>query len=481
MAAAFLTKQFSHCADITLVESDQIGTVGVGEATIPPLKVFHDLAGIDEKDFMRATQASFKLGIRFDNWARQDDSYFHSFGKTGSGSWAADFHHYYLKAKALNENTELSHYSLETRAANKGLFAKDTRNTLNYAYHLNATAYAKFLREKSEERGLKRVEGIIEAVHLNDQESCVRSVDVESSDHTKLSLQADFFIDCTGHRALLIGGALKTSWNSWSEWLLCDAAVAVQTEAQAEIPPFTVSTAHAVGWQWRIPLQNRVGNGHVYSSQFKSESEAFSTLHAHLESKTITEPISLRFNTGMRSKTWVGNVCALGLANGFIEPLESTSIHMINAVLVRLGQLLPFGHAESEWQTARNSFNKQIEHEWLMVRDFVILHYKLTERDDSEFWRYCRTMPIPETLSERLELFRQTGQFIKSDRELFQIDSWVQVMLGQRFIPSTLHPQVDQLNSSQLDAFLAAIKADKEKILPMLPKHELFIDSYLAH
>jgi tryptophan 7-halogenase len=471
LAAYSLAKRLGTQLDITLVESDLIGTVGVGEATIPTMKSFHSLMEIDEREFMIATQATFKLGIWFDDWANVGDRYIHSFGVVGQGSWMAEFHEYWLELHAQGLGGDLEDYCLEWKAAKLGKFAIQAgKKTLNYAYHLNATAYAQFLRGKSEALGVKRVEGKISRVQLS-QAGDVASLELESG----TSVAGDFFVDCTGFRALLIGEVLGVGYEDWSHWLGADSAWAVQTESTEPPPPYTRSMAHPVGWQWRIPLQHRTGNGIVYSSRFCSDDEARALLLKNLTGPTITEPRPLKFRTGRRERTWHRNCIALGLAAGFLEPLESTSIHLITTALIRLMRLFPFG---GDIGLLAERFNTESKFEWEEVRDFIILHYKQTRRDDSAFWNHYRTMDVPHNVSHRIDMFRRNGYVWPDKVNLFRIDSWLQVMLGQGVFPESHHGAARIPGTSSLQETLGQIRAGVANNLAQLPDHQAFIDRY---
>jgi tryptophan halogenase len=432
LTAYSLVTRLGKLLDITLVESDQIGTVGVGEATIPTMRTFHGLIGIDEKEFMAATQATFKLGIQFDNWGQQGDSFFHSFGEIGQRSWMAEFHEFWMEAKAQGFVGSLDEYCLELKAAKANKFSTMAgKKPVNFAYHMNATAYAAYLRGKSEKAGVKRIEGRIKHVQ-NDEAGNISSLLLEDGK----PVLGDVFIDCTGFRGLLIGDNLDVGYEDWSHWLAADSAIAVQTQAVEAPRPYTRAIAHSAGWQWRIPLQNRVGNGIVYASQFLSDDEAQDTLLANLTGQTITEPRQLRFKTGRRKKAWHKNCIAIGLSSGFLEPLESTSIHLVTTAILRLMKLFPFG---GNTTMLAEQFNREAQLELETVRDFVILHYHQTQRNDSAFWDHYRSMAVPDSLVHRMAMFRENGYAWPDDVGLFRVDSWVQVMMGQGLMPKQHH------------------------------------------
>ncbi|MBT8089188.1 MAG: tryptophan 7-halogenase [Gammaproteobacteria bacterium] len=471
MAAAALSKLLGKNLDISLIESDQIGTVGVGEATIPLLSAFHQLLGIKEPDFMRATQATFKLGIQFENWGALGDKYIHGFGIIGQDCWACSFHHFWAKSRQQGNKATLVDYSLHKHAAKADKFKLDLEHGLAYAYHLDATRYAKFLRQFSEQHGVKRIEGKIVDVATDADSGTIESVTLESGQ----AISGDLYIDCSGFRALLIEGALKTGYEDWTHWLPCDRACAVQTKSVGPPIPYTRSIAHEAGWQWRIPLQHRVGNGLVYCSEYLSDEDAKQTLLDNIEGDMITEPRLIHFRTGRRVKQWNKNCVSLGLASGFLEPLESTSIHLVQSGIIRLMQLFPTSGINP---VEVDEYNTQSRLEFEYVRDFIILHYHVTERDDSPFWNYCRTMNIPESLSRRLDLFRSNGRIFRENFELFFDGSWSQVMTGQRFMPDGYHPIVDLMSADELRNFLNNIAAENVKTVSTYPSHQEFIDSY---
>ena len=471
LTAYSLNARLGALLDITLIESDQIGTVGVGEATIPTMRTFHRLVGIDEQEFMAATQATFKLGIMFDNWGQQGDSYIHSFGEIGQRSWMAEFHEFWLEAKVQGFGGSLEDYCLELKAAKANKFATHVgKKPLNFAYHMNATAYAAYFRKKSEAAGVKRIEGRITQVQ-NDQTGNISSLILEGGEH----VSGDVFIDCTGFRALLIGDNLDVEYEDWSHLLAADSAIAVQTQAVEAPRPYTRAIAHSAAWQWRIPLQNRVGNGIVYSSQFLSDDEARSTLLANLSGETITEPRQLRFKTGRRKKTWHLNCIAIGLSSGFLEPLESTSIHLVTTAILRLMKLFPFG---GNTTLLAEQFNRESQLELETARDFVILHYHLTQRKDSPFWDHYRTMQIPDSLVHRMAMFRENGYAWPDDVSLFRVDSWVQVMMGQGLIPEQHHGAGRVLPVEGLKAQMLALRKMIDSSVAQLPEHGDFLKTY---
>ncbi len=469
-AAASIARLIGVNLNVVLVESDAIGTVGVGEATIPPFRTMHRLLKIDEAEFLAKTQGTIKLGISFENWRDVGHEYIHSFGVTGQGCWAAGFQHFWLKAQQLGFGDEFSRYAPELMAAKAGRFGFLQQNALSYAYHLDATAYAGLLRKQAEEDGVTRVEGKI--VDVNQTESGdISDVVLESGQ----VVEGDLFIDCSGFVSLLMDKTLGTEFEDWTHWLPCDRAVAVQTESVSEPIPYTRSIARESGWQWRIPLQTRVGNGLVFCSEFMSEDEAHDTLLANIEGETITDPRVLRFRTGQRVKHWNHNCIGLGLAAGFLEPLESTSIHLIQRGVIRLLQLFPYaGIVDSD----RTEFNRQMDAEFRFIRDFIIMHYHVTERTDTEFWGRCREMEVPDDLKHRLDLFRESGRVFEAEFDIFRENSWVQVMLGQGIEPQSYHPVVDMMSESELRQFMQIQGQKVDHVLKQLPTHQQFIDRY---
>lgn len=470
MTAASLAKLIGKNLDITLIESDEIGTVGVGEATIPTMMTLHQLLKINEQEFMAEVQATFKLGISFENWKNVDQAYIHSFGFTGQDCWAAGFQHFWLKGKERGISKEFGDYSVELQAAKANKFAVLPNNGLNYAYHIDASLYAKFLRRLAERHNTKRVEGKITVVNQHDNGD-IKSVVLASG---KI-IQGDLFIDCSGFAGLLIEKTLNTEFEDWSQWLPCDSAIAVQTRSVRDPIPYTRAIARESGWQWRIPLQSRVGNGLVFCSKYLTDQEATQTLLSNLEGEVLTEPRVIKFRTGQRTQHWNRNCIALGLAGGFVEPLESTSIHLIQRGIIRLMQMFPFdGVVEPDVQ----EFNTQMKDEFYFIRDFIVMHYHLTERTDTEFWRHCKTMKIPDSLQHRLDLFKKTGRIFQQAGDVFAENSWSQVMLGQGLIPEHYHPIVDMMSDDELEQFLKKISISVEQTVSQLPSHQQFLSQY---
>lgn len=472
VAAAALSKQLGKLIEVILVESDQIGTVGVGEATIPPMKVFHSLLGIDEQEFMRATEAVFKLGIAFKNWGQIGDHYIHPFGTTGQASFLADFQHFWLHGKTQGIDAEFGEYSFEVQAAKANKFAipKNSSSSSNYAYHLDATRYAKYLRQFSEKFGTKRIEGKVKHVqqHANGD---IKALQLESGE----LIDGDLFIDCTGFTGLLIDKTLKVGYEDWSHWLPCDSAIPVQTESVQPARPYVTCTAHQAGWQWHIPLQHRVGNGNVFCSHFISDEQAKQHLLDTVQGKVLTEPRVIKYKTGRRKVFWQNNCVALGLSSGFVEPLESTSIYMFMNGIVRLMRMFPFNGVT---QALSDEYNQQSIAELENIRDFIILHYHVTSREDSEFWRYCKYMTVPDSLSHRIELFKENALAFQGERELFRLESWTHVMLGQGIVPKHYHAIFKTMSKQELVGHLSNTRNTINAAVNKLPSHQDFIEHY---
>lgn len=470
VAAAALSKQLGKLIDVVLVESDQIGTVGVGEATIPPMRVFHSLLGIDEQEFMRATEAVFKLGISFKNWGQIGDHYIHPFGTTGQGSFLADFQHFWLHGKSKGIDAEFGEYSFEIQAAKANKFATSKNSSINFAYHLDATRYAQYLRQFSEKLGTKRIEGKIQQVQQH-PDGDIKALLLESGE----LVEADLFIDCTGFTGLLIDKTLKTPYEDWSHWLPCNSAIAIQTESVEPAKPYVTCTAHHAGWQWHIPLQHRVGNGNVFCSEFMSDDQAKQHLLDNVKGKVLTQPRVIKYKTGRREVFWNRNCVALGLSSGFVEPLESTSIYMFMNGIVRLMKMFPF-HGVT--QTSIDEYNKQSIAELENIRDFIILHYHATSREDSEFWRYCKNMSVPDSLSHRIEMFRENGLAFQGERELFRLESWTHVMLGQGIMPKNYHSIFKTMSDEELVTHLTNTRNTITNAVAKLPNHQDFVNQY---
>ncbi|WP_242187307.1 tryptophan halogenase family protein [Sphingomonas sp. CARO-RG-8B-R24-01] len=471
MAAAAIARTMGRTAAVTLIESDAIGTIGVGESTIPPLVTYNRLLGIGEADFMRATQATFKLGILFDGWKDGSDRYFHSFGTTGQDHWSAGFQHFWLNGRERGHDAAYDAYCLELVAAMEGRFAHLPDERMNYAYQLDSSLYAQFLRRMAEGDGARRIEGRIAHVALDGESGDVAALHLESG----VVVEGDLFLDCTGFRALLIERALHAGFDDWSHWLPCDSAIAVQTENVRPPVPYTRAMAHDAGWQWRIPLQHRTGNGIVYCSRYLDRDVALARLLGNVEGTVLTEPNHIRFVTGARRRQWHRNVVAIGLSGGFMEPLESTSIHLIQRAILRLIRMMPAG-AISPRDIAE--FNDQQFADMEQIRDFLILHYKATNRRESAFWRQCAAMDVPETLAQKIALFRETGRVFRRNEELFAENSWVQVMMGQGIEPATHHPIAAKLPDEELARFLATLRDNVTRTVAGLPPHAAYVAQY---
>lgn len=475
ITAALLNKVLGKVIEITLVESAEIGTVGVGEASIPPILHLNGALGISEKEFIKATGATIKLGIEFENWRSQGHRYMHAFGEIGKDFPFCEFYHFWLKAHQANNAPDFWDFSLNYQAAKAHKFAhlKHIPNTqlagLHYAYHFDATRYGEFLKGLAQSRGVKRIEGKIESVNQCHQSGHIRSLLLTNGEY----IDGDLFIDCTGLRALLIEQTLNTGFEDWSHWLPCDSAIAVQSELAADAIPYTRSIARDSGWQWQIPLQHRVGNGIVYSSRFLSDEAAKQQLLENLPAKPLTEPRVIKFKTGRRLKQWHKNVVSVGLSSGFLEPLESTSIHLIQSAAIRLIKFFPHQGIK---QSLVDEFNQQSKTEFERIRDFIILHYKLTERDDSAFWRFCKGMDIPSSLKKKIELFKTSGKLIREDDELFAEVAWQQVMIGQGLIAEDHHPLTDALSDEQLNELFSNLKTLINSTVEQLPSHSQFLE-----
>lgn len=471
MTAAALSRLMGKGLEIVLIESDEIPSVGVGEATIPPILNFHRLLKIDEQAFMRATNATFKLGINFENWRTGGHQYFHSFGHTGQDCWAATFHNFWLKGLEQGHTADFEAYCLEIQAARHNRFAHIPHNPIHYAYHFDAGLYAQLLRKIAEQEGVIRLEGKINQVKLDVDTGFISSLSLARGEQ----IPGDLFIDCSGMQGLLIEQALNAGYEDWSHWLPCDRAIPLQTSAVSEATPYTRAIAHDAGWQWRIPLQNRVGNGLVYSSKYLSDDQAADFLLKNVTGEPLTDPRVIRFRTGRRRKQWLKNCVAIGLSSGFLEPLESTSIHLIQRSVIRLLQLFP---SQGIKAPDVDEFNRQANREIEYIRDFIILHYKVTQRDDSPFWRYCKAMEVPDSLARKIELFQRSGRIFREDVDLFHENSWTQVMLGQGITPEQYHAIVDMMSDTELASLLSGIKQSVDRTVVELPSHQEYVARY---
>lgn len=471
MAAAAFAKLIGKNLEVVLVESDDIPTVGVGEATIPTLHIFHQLLGINEQEFMAATNATFKLGISFENWRDVNQDYIHSFGFLGQGCWAAGFQHFWLKGRERGIASDLGDYVPEHLGAREGKFAVLAGQDLNHAYHLDAGLYAMFLRNIAAKNGVKRIEGKIAKVNLDEGSGYIDSLTLASGE----VVDGDLFIDCTGFRGMLIEEALHTGYDDWSHLLPCDSAIAVQTKTVGKPVPYTRAIARDAGWQWRIPLQNRTGNGFVFCSKYMSDDEATKILLKNIEGERLNEPRVIKFKTGQRRKYWNKNCIAMGLSSGFIEPLESTGIHLFQRAIVRLLLMFPSNGIK---QADIEEYNIQTKEEAEHIKDFIILHYHLTARRDTPFWRYCSNMDIPDTLKHRMTLFKESAQVFKKADELFAETSWIQVMMGQGLMPEQYHPIVDMMSDDELRSFLEQIESEVRRKVKNWPDSNDFINHY---
>ena len=480
MAAAALSRlKGGNQLDVVLIESEEIGTVGVGEATIPPFVDFNRLLEVSEQEMLAATQGTFKLGIQFSNWGAKGDSYIHPFGNYGYEIEGLSFHHVWHRFREGGDQRPIQVFNLETMAAHFGKFARtadyarDDLPPMNYAYHIDATRYAKFLRGYAEDRGVMRREGRVSDVALDGETGFVASVQMDDGE----VIGGDLFVDCSGFRGLLIEQALHTGYDDWSHYLPCNRAVALPCNRDdgGPPPPFTRATAHSAGWQWQVPLQHRNGNGHVYWSEYMEADGAHDILVANIAGKPTAEPNFLRFVTGRRKKFWNKNVVALGLAAGFMEPLESTSIHLINTGINKLIALVSLGGIT---QAQEDSFNRLTGKEYERIRDFLILHYKATSRDDSEFWNYCRTMPVPDSLTEKMELFRLNGQIFREDDELFTETSWAAVMMGQGVAMQGRNPMADAIKQPALKSEFDEIEKSIRFLVQHMPTHQDYLAKY---
>lgn len=465
---------------VTLIESEQIGTVGVGEATIPPILLFNQMLGIDEKAFIRETKATFKLGIEFVNWGGLGEAYIHPFGDFATDIETLPMHHHWLRAKAAGYDRNLFDFSLMVQACRRGRFVHPVTNNprsvlagVHYAYQFDASLYAAYLRSYAEQRGVKRVEGRVASVDQNSETGFVESLQLEDGQ----SVDGEFFIDCSGFRGILIEQTLDCGYEDWSNWLPVDRAVAVPCEKAGSALPYTRSTAHGAGWQWRIPLQHRTGNGHVYCSEFISDDEAHATLLEGLDGKPVAEPNFLRFKTGHRRKFFDKNVLALGLSAGFMEPLESTSIHLIQTGIARLMALFP---DKRFTQVDTDAYNQRTHFEYERVRDFLILHYVATKRDDTPFWRHCQSLPVPDTLQQKIDQYRSAGRIFRESNELFTESSWLAVMHGQGIEADAWNPIADRFDGSAMIERLDGMADIIARAAEAMPEHETYIQEMIA-
>jgi len=476
-AAALSSLLGPQSVSITLVESEQIGTIGVGEATIPDIINFNRMLGIDEDEFMKATQATFKLGIEFVGWGRKDAVYIHPFGSHGVDMNGIDFHHYWLHDRAGGNPRPIDDYSLCAVAATHDRFALPDPNPqklgshIRYAYHFDATLYARYLRAYAEARGVRRMEGKIDQVLQSPENGYVTGLVLDNGQR----VPGELFFDCTGFHALLIDKTLGIGYRDWSHWLPCDSALAVPCAHAGPLHPYTRSTARPAGWQWRIPTQRRTGNGHIYSREFMSDDEAASILVANLDGDMLATPRPIRFKAGHRDTFWSKNCVAVGLSAGFLEPLESTSLYLIQEGISRFITLFPDASIPD---VVRDEYNRHMRTEFEQVRDFIVLHYCATERDDTPFWAYCRNMPIPETLSRKIALFKAAGRAFRYEDELFSRASWIAVFLGQGIVPRAYDPIVNTLPLAEVRESLESMRQAMINAVGGMPTHEDFIRRY---
>ncbi len=475
MAAAALARmQGNGATTVTLIESDEIGIVGVGEATIPPIKTFNAMLGIDENDFIRQTQGSFKLGIEFVGWEREGEKYLHPFGAYGSDIEGIKFHQIWLKLRQQGMPFAIGDFNLSTVAAKSNRYTKPDANRasvlsqLDHAYHFDAGLYAKFLRGYSEGRGVVRQEGKIVRVDQRSPDGFIEAVNLE--DGTRI--EGDLFIDCSGFIGLLIEQTLHTGYEDWSHYLPCNRAIAVPSQRTTPLLPYTRSTAQKAGWQWRIPLQHRTGNGYVYCSDYISDDEATATLLSGLDGEALAEPRPLRFTTGRRKQAWNKNVVALGLASGFMEPLESTSIHLVQAGISKLLALFPDKNFNAH---ERDEYNRLTVIQWEQIRDFLILHYTLNKRTGQPFWERCAAMDIPASLQRKLDLFGGNGRLFRYEDELFSDASWTAVMMGQGLMPAQYDPLADTLDPQHIAHMLTRMADIFHKTAQQMPTHADYI------
>ena len=478
MTAAAMSKLLGGTYNIRLIESDEIGIIGVGEATIPHINEFNQALGIDEDEFLRATQGTFKLGIEFVNWGSLGERYIHGFGRLGQTTDAMPFHHFWLRMQQSGKASPLEAYSMNTAAPRHAKFMRarpdmvgSPMQDLVHAFQFDASLYARFLRNYAEKRGVVRIEGKVTKVQQRETDGFIDAVVMEDGKH----INGDFFIDCSGMRALLIEQTLHAGYEDWSHWLPCDRAIAVPCASAGPLLPMTRSTAHSAGWQWRIPLQHRTGNGHVYSSAFMEQDQATSILMQNLDGAALAEPRHIRYQTGRRKQFWSHNCVAVGLASGFLEPLESTSIHLIQTAISRIVNFFPragFDVADVA------EYNRQTSVEYEHIRDFLVLHYKVTKRNDSAFWNYCRNMAIPDTLQRKIDLFCSNGRIYREKDELFTEMSWLQVMIGQGILPRGYHPFADLRPLPEVEAYLKNVEAVIAKCVNAMPTQTEFIKAH---
>ncbi len=476
-AAALAGVATDKVCEVVLIESEEIGTVGVGEATIPAIKEFNDKLGIPEPEMMQKTRATFKLGIEFVGWGERGTSYIHPFGTFGKTIAGTDFHQQWLRLAKAHQIPPLEAFSFAVNACRAGKFgfpAEDktaVNASYSYAYHFDAGLYARYLRHFAEQKGVKRREGKVVQVQTSPDNGHIQSLLLASGE----KVSGDYFIDCSGFRSLLLGETLGVAFESWKQWLACDRAVAVASERGTFFPPYTRATAKRAGWQWRIPLQHRTGNGYVYSSNIINDDEAAASLLAGLDERVVTEPRTFRFEAGKRACTWYGNCIAVGLSGGFLEPLESTSIYLIQVAIINLLKLMPGKVADPR---VVREFNRLIDLEYERVRDFLILHYHLNPRDDSALWQYCQHMAVPDSLREKIALFKKRGYIEQYRHGLFAPPSWLSVYMGQGLIPENVEPLAGLVGEAKVRGLFSDLKASINRKVAQMQGHEAFIAGY---
>ncbi|HET8897543.1 MAG TPA: tryptophan halogenase family protein [Rhodanobacteraceae bacterium] len=475
MTAALLAKAMGDRVAIRLIESSEIGIVGVGEATIPQIRHVGRFLGVDEDEILRESFGTIKLAVQFNDWWRLGHSYFHAFSDIGLPLGLVAFQHYWLRSRRRDPSApDLWAYSVDAMAAAQNRFSRlenlgsSPLTGVRYAYHFDAARFGQLLRRQAEKHGARRTEGKVVGVELGADHGFIESVRLASGE----VVSGDLFIDCSGFRGLLIEEALKTGYDSWQHWLPCDRAVVVASEHGERVRPYTQASAQAAGWQWRIPLQHLASNGHVYCSRHVSDDEATATLLSGLEGKRLGDVRQLRFHTGIRKQVWNRNCVSLGLASGFIEPLESTSIHLMQSAVSRLLTMFPDRHCDPALVA---EFNRQTRAEYEQTRDFIAFHYQANERGDTAFWRDCAAMALPDGLVERIELFRQSGHVFRQGEELFTEVGWLQVLIGQGVVPRRYHPLADALPAAELEAFLADIRTLVQRAVASMPEHVRYV------
>lgn len=477
MTAALLSKVLGSEIAIELVESEDIGIIGVGEATIPPIQLVNSVLGIAEADFLRETKATIKLAIRFENWGAIGESYYHTFGTAGRNTAFASFHHFWTRARKLGIETSYWDYDLNYLAAEAGKFAPTRGNDpvwdMPYAYHFDSALYGQFLRRYSEARGVTRTEGIVADVTRGADSADIEALVLRDG----RTVAGDLFVDCSGSRGVLIQQQLGTGYEDWNHWLPCDRAMAVPSERFEHTLPFTRAIAHSAGWQWRIPLQHRNGNGLVYSSKHYSDDDAARILLGNLDSPALDEPRIISFRTGRAKKQWSHNVVAVGLSSGFLEPLESTSIYLIQSAITRLIHLFPHRGVTPDLVS---EYNRQAQIEIELIRDFIILHYHANARGDSPFWQTMRDLDVPERLARKIALFRANGTLVQDQYDIFMEPSWVQVLMGQGVLPEDHHPLAAASSEAELRQQLAQLAEIKARPLSQLPGHDAYLAQMVA-